>query len=176
MPSTRSRRCDHRGTGSAGNNGLTNNHTLLPPANDPFVITVGATNDLNSPGINDDTVAPYSSYGLDETGSIKPDIVAPGTHLVSLLPHHTSLTLSQEHPSNRLNLNYFRMSGTSMAAPVVAGAAALLLQDEPNLTPDQVKYRLKASAVHNTSWPGYDPARRARATWTSTQPSTARAL
>jgi len=46
------------------------------------------------------------------------------------------------------------MSGTSMAAPMVSGAAALLLQDEPNLTPDQVKYRLMATA--NKTWPGYN--------------------
>jgi serine protease AprX len=49
------------------------------------------------------------------------------------------------------------MSGTSMSAPMVSGAVALLLQDEPNLTPDQVKYRLKATA--NKTWAGYDAAR-----------------
>ena len=56
-----------------------------------------------------------------------------------------------------MNEFYFRMSGTSMAAPVVSGAIALLLQDEPDLTPDQVKYRLIATA--NQDWSGYDEAK-----------------
>jgi serine protease AprX len=145
---------------SAGNNALGGSPVLLPPANDPFVITVGATNDLNTASIMDDMIAPFSSYGVDENGGAKPDLVAPGAHLVSLLPRHQNLTLSQQHSSNRVNTNYFRMSGTSMSAPIVAGAAALLLQDEPNLTPDQVKYRLKSTAVHSTTaWSWYDAAK-----------------
>ncbi len=142
---------------SAGNNGT---GTLYPPANDPFVITVGATNDMGTPGIRDDVIAGFSAYGLAETGSVKPDLVAPGTGIVAYLPDNSHTTISQDHPANRVSNHYFRMSGTSLAAPMVSGAVALLLQDEPSLTPDQVKYRLKATAVNNPLiWPGYDPLR-----------------
>jgi serine protease AprX len=141
---------------SAGNGGTS---TLFPPANDPFVITVGATNDRGTSTLVDDTVAPFSSFGVTEGGAIKPDLVAPGTNLISLLPSHSSLTISQQHPGNRVNNNYFRMSGTSMAAPIVSGAAAILLQSNPSLNPDQVKSRLKQTANHDLfRWPGYNPA------------------
>jgi serine protease AprX len=139
---------------SAGNSGSLN---IFAPANDPFVITVGATNDKGTVSLADDSVATYSAYGLTESGFSKPDLVAPGTNLVSLLPNNSRLTISQQHPANRVNGNYFRMSGTSMAAPLVSGAAALLLQSNPNLTPDQVKNRLKQTANHNLlQWPGYN--------------------
>jgi serine protease AprX len=62
--------------------------------------------------------------------------------------------LAYEHPANKVGDQYFRISGTSVAAPMVSAAAALLLQDEPGLTPDQVKYRLMATA--NKSWAGYN--------------------
>jgi serine protease AprX len=136
---------------SAGNNGSA---TLYAPANDPFVITVGATNDLNTASLTDDIVASFSAYGTDESGRAKPDLVAPGTNLIAYLPDAGSLTISVEHPTNRIDANYFRMSGTSMSAPLVSGAVAILLQSNPNLTPDQVKYRLKATA--NKTWPGYN--------------------
>jgi len=58
----------------------------------------------------------------------------------------TGSRLDREHPDHIVDGYYFRMSGTSMSAPVVSGAIALLLQSEPNLTPDQVKYRLMATA------------------------------
>jgi serine protease AprX len=135
---------------SAGNNGTA---TLYPPANDPFVITVGATNDMNTASLTDDVIASFSAYGVDEAGQAKPDLVAPGSNIIAFLPDTTRLTISVQHPENRVNAYYFRMSGTSMSAPMVAGGAAILLQKEPGLTPDQVKYRLKATA--NKSWPGY---------------------
>jgi serine protease AprX len=127
---------------SAGNRGAAG---LYPPANDPFVITVGATDDKSTPGTSDDTIASFSAYGTTTDGIAKPDLVAPGTNIVSLMANPNSL-LATRYPDHVVNQTYFRMSGTSMAAPMVAGAVALLLQDEPHLTPDQVKYRLKATA------------------------------
>jgi serine protease AprX len=132
---------------SAGNAGTINRAVLHPPANDPFVITVGATDDRGTSTLNDDVVAHYSSYGVTPEGVSKPDIVAPGTNIVSLM--NSSAALRIQYPQNIVAGsagNYFRMSGTSMAAPMVSGAAALLLQDEPNLNPDQVKQRLILTA------------------------------
>jgi serine protease AprX len=141
---------------SAGNNGTA---TLYPPANDPFVITVGATDDLGTPGLSDDQMATFSAYGVTESGFAKPDLVAPGRNIIGFLPENGKLTIGRLHPANRVNQHYFRMSGTSMAAPMVSGAVALLLQDEPGLNPDQVKYRLKATAVKAAGWPAYNTAK-----------------
>jgi serine protease AprX len=138
---------------SAGNTG---SGALYPPANDPFVITVGATDDKGTASLSDDTVATFSAYGTTQDGFSKPDLVAPGQNIVSLYGNRNGVIPTQ-HPNNRVDSNYFRMSGTSMSAPMVAGAVALLLEDEPNLNPDQVKYRLKATA--NNIWPGYDAAK-----------------
>jgi serine protease AprX len=133
---------------SAGNNEAgPANGILFPPANDPFVITVGATDDRGTTTRNDDVLASFSAHGTTTDGFRKPDLVAPGKNIVGLLasPH---TVLAQEHANHVVEheqKQYFRMSGTSMAAPVVAGTVALLLQDEPHLTPDQVKYRLTAT-------------------------------
>src|SRR5699024_2575321 len=124
-----------------------------PPANDPFVITVGAVDDRGTVSLSDDQVAPFSAYGVDELGRAKPDLVAPGKDIIALLPAKSDLKISMQHAGNRVNGNYFRMSGTSLAAPMVSGAAALVLQGEPNLNADQVKYRLKATAATtNRGW------------------------
>jgi len=139
---------------SAGNNGSAD---LYPPANDPFVITVGAANDMGTADLSDDIVAPFSAYGVTENGVNKPELVAPGANIVAYLSGNHQLTLGEQHPANRVNENYFRMSGTSFAAPIVSGAVALLLQNQPSLTPDQVKYRLMTTA--NKTWPGYDPVK-----------------
>jgi serine protease AprX len=134
---------------SAGNKGT---GSIFPPANDPFVITVGAVDDNGTATLSDDAVASFSAYGTAENGTVKPDLVAPGTNVISRIVN-MNMGLPAAHPANIVNGQYFRMSGTSVAAPMVSGAAALLLQDEPGLNPDQVKYRLMATA--NKSWIGY---------------------
>jgi serine protease AprX len=135
---------------SAGNQG---SGALYPPANDPFVITVGATDDKSTNNLSDDIMASFSAYGQTSDGFKKPDLVAPGTNIVARLVNQ-NMGLASAHPANKVGDQYFRISGTSVAAPMVSGAVAILLQDEPTLTPDQVKYRLTSTA--NKSWPGYN--------------------
>lgn len=135
---------------SAGNYG---NAAIYPPANDPFVITVGATDDKGTNSISDDVMVSFSAYGMTSDAVSKPDLVAPGKNITARLVNQ-NMGLANAHPENKVGDQYFRMSGTSTAAPMVSAAVALLLQDEPDLTPDQVKYRLMATA--NKSWGGYN--------------------
>ncbi|MFN8444063.1 MAG: S8 family peptidase [Caldilineaceae bacterium] len=144
---------------SAGNNGGTQSGVLFPPANDPFVITVGATDDKGTLTLADDEIAGFSAFGVTAQGFSKPDIVAPGRNIVSLLASD-DCNISLNHPGNIVQsangFHYLRISGTSMSSAVVAGAAALLVQDRPDLTPDQIKYRLMATA--NKDWSHYTSA------------------
>ena len=131
---------------SAGNNGAGEDSGILyPPANDPFVITVGAIDDKQTENISDDEVAYFSAHGLTEAGFAKPEVVAPSVNIVAVLAWNDA-ELIVSHPDHKVDHDYFRMSGTSMASAVTSGAVALLLQDEPELNPDQVKYRLMATA------------------------------
>jgi serine protease AprX len=131
---------------SVGNKGNDDgyNTAKAAPANDPFIITVGSSDERGSPELSDDTISSFSAHSITIDGHSKPEIIAPGTDIISILGPSDWIS---EYPDRAvLNGEYFRLSGTSMAAPMVTGAVALLLQDEPNLTPDQVKYRLMNSA------------------------------
>jgi serine protease AprX len=110
------------------------------PANDPLIITVGASEESYTSNRNDDWVASFTQQGISFDGFQKPEVIAPGKDIISVLA--SSSWWQNDYPERYVDGGYFRISGTSMAAPMVSGAVALLLQAEPNLTPDQVKYRL----------------------------------
>jgi len=131
---------------SAGNNAVDHNGILYPPANDPFVITVGAIDDRGTIDTEDDVLAPFSAQGKTEDGFFKPDLVAPGTNIISLSAGRGA-RIVREHWDHRVGKYYFRMSGSSVASAVTSGAVALLLQAQPQLNPDQVKYRLMHTSL-----------------------------
>ncbi|MCB0132546.1 MAG: S8 family peptidase, partial [Caldilineaceae bacterium] len=137
---------------AAGNEGG-RAESITVPGNDPYVITVGAVDSNRTPGDwSDDVVPAWSSTGPTQDGFIKPDLLAPGANVVSFMYNDpddmaNSAYLVQQHPDYAATANLFRMSGTSMSTAIVSGVAALMLQVNPALTPDQVKFRLKYSAV-----------------------------
>jgi serine protease AprX len=128
---------------AAGNRGTSGDAVRYAPGNDPYVISVGAVDDQGTKNTLDDTLADWSSRGTTQDGYAKPDIVAPGAHIVSNLAPNSQFT--SLCPSCIVDGQYIRAGGTSMAAPVVSGAVADLLQLHPGYTPDQVKGALVAS-------------------------------
>jgi serine protease AprX len=114
------------------------------PGNDPFVITVGAVDVGTSSYRYDDSVAPWSAYGATEDGFAKPELGAPGRYMIG--PVSANATLALQRPDHIVAAGYMQLSGTSFAAPVVAGAAAQILARHPGWTPDQVKGALMLTA------------------------------
>jgi serine protease AprX len=145
--------------------------SIQSPGNDPYVITVGAmkamdfafkTDGTHSHTRSNDKIATYSSRGPSRLDLVlKPDIIAPGNKVISLNYQNsylstnfgaTNIVVNSDYVNTnhgqgkKASPDYLRLSGTSMAAPVVSGAAALMLQANPSLSPDTIKARLMLSA------------------------------
>jgi serine protease AprX len=143
---------------AAGNEGEFGPGGILSPGNSPYVITVGATDTQQTASADDDTVTYYSSVGptlWDEYA--KPDVVAPGNRLVSLRVRDSFIDAN--FPMNLVPVSsyvpgapadadpdYLMLSGTSTSAPVGAGVAALMIGEDPSLSPDDVKVRMMDTA------------------------------
>jgi serine protease AprX len=126
---------------SAGNTGF-GDPRLNNPAFNPYVIAVGASDTRGTSSTNDDVVPQWSTAG---NFLRNPDVVAPGTSLISL--RDPGSYVDQQYPGGRVGHRFFKGSGTSQAAAVVSGAVALLLQNRPSLSPNQVKKALTATAT-----------------------------
>jgi len=127
---------------SAGNAGPFNG-TILSPGDDPLVITVGALDDMGAAtdSTTGDEMTNFSGVGpTSPDGWVKPDLVTSGRSVVSLAAPGS--TLVSEYPSAQIGTANFTGSGTSFSTAITSGAVALVLADNPGLTPDQVKARL----------------------------------
>jgi serine protease AprX len=150
---------------AAGNNGRDpqgrpRHGGVTAPGNAPWVLTVGASSHMGTVDRSDDTMAAYSSRGptaIDQ--GAKPDVVAPGVGIESLSDPDSAFYSTRARyllPGTvpRPYLPYLSLSGTSMAAPVVSGTVALMLQANPSLTPNAVKAILQYTAEAHAE---YDP-------------------
>ena len=152
---------------AAGNNGKDANGRKIYgaihcPGNEPSAITVGASNSFGTDPRNEDSVTSYSSrgptrsYSVDSYGLvhydnlIKPDLVAPGNKIIAAQAVGNGLVKKypelETNKYSTTNMKLMYLSGTSMSAPMVAGAAALLLEANSSLTPNMVKMLLMYTA------------------------------
>jgi serine protease AprX len=124
---------------AAGNSGPSV-ASINKPADDPYVVSVGGADLKNTTDFKDDIVADFSSLGPTQDALAKPDLSSPSITLVGL--RDAGSTIDNEHPSARVGDYYFKGTGTSQAAAIVSGVAALMYQAYPNLTPDVAKASL----------------------------------
>lgn len=125
---------------ASGNDGR---NTLTSPATDPTLLVVGAQDELDTSVRTDDVVGDFSAYGR-AFGFSRPDLVAPGVSLISTSPVN-SLAYTQ-NVASQVGTGFLKGTGTSMSAAVAAGAVAVLLAQQPGLSPDQVKALLVGTA------------------------------
>lgn len=128
---------------SAGNNGKDMGITV--PGNTPYIITVGAATDSGTAyDMTDDRLATFSAKGPTYEGFVKPEVLAYGADIASKLDERYLLKLLK---SSIYGDHYSEVSGTSQAAAIVSGVAALILSNDPYATPDEVKCRIMTTAV-----------------------------
>ena len=128
---------------SAGNLGNHGYFSIGSPGNSSKVITVGSLRDNGNPSRNDDRLSDFSSMGPTAyDGFVKPDLLAPGEAVVA----SKSMSMKAWNSSQQVGSDNYKMSGTSMSTAMVTGAVALMLEQDPSLTPDTIKARLMRTA------------------------------
>ncbi len=135
---------------AAGNDGPAA-RTINSPGIHPQIITVGAIDDKNTVTVKDDVLADFSSRGPTVDNHNKPDVTAPGVDIISL--RSPGSRVDKDNKDFRVGKSYFKLSGTSMATPVCAGVAAVVVQANPALTPEQVKKVLVTSCNKRNKGP-----------------------
>ncbi|HZK35092.1 MAG TPA: S8 family peptidase [Bacillota bacterium] len=128
---------------AAGNSGPRPN-TITTPGISSKIITVGAVDDKRTIEYDDDTIADFSSRGPVNRRLIKPDLVAPGVNV-------TSTNTNKDYKGTRLEQMgepYRSMSGTSVATPIVSGAAAIMLEMNAEIGPDEIKGAMKKNTFN----------------------------
>ncbi len=135
---------------AAGNNGP-KPRTVTSPGVSKKIITVGASDDNKIVQIWGDSIENFSGRGPTLECIIKPDVVAPGADIISCLTDSIPVD-NIKNKAKTVESSYLKMSGTSMSTPIVSGAIAILLSKYPELTPDEVKLKIKNTAV-NLNYP-----------------------
>jgi serine protease AprX len=130
---------------AAGNNGPAPG-SVTSPGISRKAITVGAYDDNKPTNVWGARLVNFSGRGPTSECIVKPDILAAGEDVVSCLSNSPEISPKRRAELRLVNEYYVKMSGTSMATPIISGAIALLLEKYPRLKPDDVKYLIKKSA------------------------------